>query len=72
MASQQITLPTVLYRDNGKPVVFLKQAAEKYTVSYVQLGHNNGTHTSIIKGIDEGQRAVVNGSYQLKMIYLNQ
>ncbi len=73
MASQQITLPNSAFTEiNGKPVVFLKEAAEKYTVSYVQLGHNNGTHTSIIKGIEEGQRAVVNGSYQLKMIYINQ
>ena len=72
-ASHQITLPNSAFTEiNGKPVVFIKEAAEKYTVSYVQLGHNNGTHTSILKGIEEGQRAVINGSYQLKMIYLNQ
>ena len=72
-ASQQITLPNSAFSEiNGKPVVFIKEAAEKYTVSYVQLGHNNGTHTSILKGIEEGERAVINGSYQLKMIYLNQ
>lgn len=72
-ASQQITLPNSAFSEiNGKPVVFIKEAAEKYTVSYVQLGHNNGTHTSILKGINEGERAVINGSYQLKMIYLNQ
>jgi len=72
-ASHQITLPNSAFTEiNGKPVVFIKEAAEKYTVSYIQLGHNNGTHTSILKGIDEGERAVINGSYQLKMIYLNQ
>jgi cobalt-zinc-cadmium efflux system membrane fusion protein len=46
--------------------------AEKYTVSYVQLGENNGTFTSILKGVEEGERVVTNASYQLKMIYLNQ
>jgi cobalt-zinc-cadmium efflux system membrane fusion protein len=71
--SRQITLPNSAFTEiNGKPVVFIKEAAESYTVSYVQLGHNNGTHTSILKGVEEGERAVINGSYQLKMIYLNQ
>lgn len=71
--SQQIALPnSAITEINGKPVVFIKDAAEKYTVSYVQLGENNGTHTNIIKGIEESERVVTNASYQLKMIYLNQ
>jgi cobalt-zinc-cadmium efflux system membrane fusion protein len=71
--SRQIALPnSAITEINGKPVVFIKDAAEKYTVSYVQLGENNGTYTSIIKGVEEGERVVVNASYQLKMIYLNQ
>jgi RND family efflux transporter MFP subunit len=71
--SRQIALPnSAITEINGKPVVFIKDAAEKYTISYVQLGENNGTYTSIIKGVEEGERIVVNASYQLKMIYLNQ
>lgn len=71
--SQQIALPnSAITEINGKPVVFIKDAAENYTVSYVQLGENNGTHTSILKGVEEGERVVINASYQLKMIYLNQ
>jgi len=71
--TQQISLPnSAITEINGKPVVFVKESAETYTVSYVQTGENNGTHTSIIKGIEEGERVVVNASYQLKMIYLNQ
>jgi cobalt-zinc-cadmium efflux system membrane fusion protein len=71
--SQQITLPnSAITEINGKPVVFVKDSAEKFTVRYVQLGDNNGTHTSIVKGVEEGERVVVNGSYQLKMIFLNQ
>lgn len=72
-ASQLIALSnSAITEMNGKPVVFIKDAAEKFTVSYVQLGDNNGTHTSILKGVEEGQRVVVNASYQLKMIFLNQ
>lgn len=71
--SRQIALPnSAITEINGKPVVFIKDAAEKYTVSYVQLGENNGTYTSILKGVEDGERVVVNASYQLKMIYLNQ
>lgn len=71
--SQQIALPnSAITEINGKPVVFIKDAAERYTISYVQLGENNGTHTSILKGVEEGERVVTNASYQLKMIYLNQ
>lgn len=72
-ALQRIALPnSAITEMNGKPVVFIKDAAEQFTVSYVQLGDNNGTHTSILKGLEEGQRVVVNASYQLKMIFLNQ
>ncbi len=71
--SLHITMPnSAITEINGKPVVFVKESAEKYTVSYVQIGHNNGTHTTILKGLEEGERVVVNGSYQLKMIFLNQ
>jgi RND family efflux transporter MFP subunit len=71
--SQQISLPnSAITEINGKPVVFVKDAAERYTISYVQLGDNNGTYTSILKGVNEGDRVVTNATYQLKMIYLNQ
>ncbi len=71
--SQKIALPnSAITEINGKPVVFIKVGAEKYVVSYVQLGENNGTYTSILKGVEEGERVVTNACYQLKMIYLNQ
>jgi cobalt-zinc-cadmium efflux system membrane fusion protein len=71
--TQQIALPnSAITEINGKPVVFIKDAAEKYSISYVQTGNNNGSYTTILKGVEEGERVVVSGSYQLKMIYLNQ
>ncbi len=57
---------------NGKPVVFLKDAPEMYAVSYVSLGEDNGTHTVVLKGIEAGERFVSAGTYQVKMMMLNQ
>ena len=57
---------------NGKSIVFIKDSAEKYAISYVQTGENNGKYTTIIKGIEENERIVTGATYQMKMIYLNQ
>lgn len=57
---------------NGKSAVFIKDTAEKYSMVYVSLGENNGQSTTIIKGIEEGEKVVINGTYQLKMMFLNQ
>ncbi|MBI1191633.1 MAG: efflux RND transporter periplasmic adaptor subunit [Bacteroidetes bacterium] len=71
--NQDLSLPnSAITEINGKPVVFIKESAEQFSLSYVQLGQNNGTHTRILKGVEEGQRVVVNSSYQIKMIHLNQ
>jgi RND family efflux transporter MFP subunit len=72
-ASREIALPnSAISEINGRPVAFIKDSAEKYSVSYITTGQNNGTHTVIHKGIEEGERVVVNATYQMKMIYLNQ
>lgn len=71
--SKEIALPnSAISEINGRPVVFIKDNAEGYSLSYITLGHNNGTHTVIKKGIEEGERVVTTGTYQMKMIYLNQ
>lgn len=57
---------------NGKSVVFLKDSPEGFSIAYVEPGNDNGKYTIIKKGIEEGERVVVNGTYQLKMIYQNQ
>ena len=72
-SERQIALPNSAISElNGKPIVFVKDGAEQFSMSYVSLGENNGTYTVIKKGIEEGERVVTNGTYQLKMIYLNQ
>lgn len=57
---------------NGRPVVFIKDRAEQYSVSYIATGNNNGSHTVILKGIESGEKVVTAGTYQMKMVYLNQ
>lgn len=72
-ASQQLTVPNSAIKEiNGKPVIFLKDNAEQYSVSYLTTGVNDGTRTVVLKGLEEGERIVTNASYQVKMIYLNQ
>ena len=72
-AKKEITVPNSSISEiNGKPIVFLKDSAEQYSISYVSTGENNGTETVINKGVEEGEREVINGTYQLKMIFLNQ
>ncbi len=57
---------------NGKPVVFIKDAPETYTVRYIALGQDNGTHTTVSKGLAESERFVTSATYQVKMMMLNQ
>lgn len=57
---------------NGKPVVFIKDAPEMYTVRYIALGQDNGTHTIVSKGLAESERFVTSATYQVKMMMLNQ
>lgn len=57
---------------SGMPVIFLKDGPEMYSVSYVSLGEDNGMHTVVLKGIENGKRYVTEGTYQVKMMMLNQ
>lgn len=70
---KEMALPnSAISEINGRPVVFIKDHAEQYSVSYVSIGQNNGSYTVVKKGVEEGERVVVNATYQMKMIYLNQ
>ncbi|MFN0176129.1 MAG: efflux RND transporter periplasmic adaptor subunit [Saprospiraceae bacterium] len=71
--SRQISVPnSALTEINGKTAVFLKHAPEEYKLAYVQTGEDDGTRTLILKGFNEGEKVVVNGVYEVKMMYLNQ
>ena len=71
--STQLIVPNdAIAEVNGKPVLFVKDKAEQYSISYINKGTNNGKSTIIIKGVEEGERIVTKGVYQMKTIYLNQ
>lgn len=57
---------------NGKPVVFIKDSPEVVSLAYVMTGADNGQFTQILTGVEADERVVVSGTYQAKMIYLNQ
>ncbi len=57
---------------SGKPVLFVKESPEVYVVRYISPGEDNGTHTIVLKGIEDGDRYVTAGTYQVKMMMLNQ
>lgn len=71
--SRQISVPnSALTEINGRSAVFLKHMPEAFELAYVQTGADDGTRTLILKGIEEGAKVVVNGAYEVKMMYLNQ
>jgi len=57
---------------NGKPVVFIKDAPEVFSMVYVSTGADNGRFTQILSGIEAGERVVTAATYPVKMVYLNQ
>ncbi|MBC7913607.1 MAG: efflux RND transporter periplasmic adaptor subunit [Pyrinomonadaceae bacterium] len=72
-ATSQLVVPnSAITEINGKPAVFVKDSPESYTVSYILKGTDNGTQTSILKGIKDGDRVVNMGTYQMKTMFLNQ
>lgn len=72
-SAKQLAVPkSAITQIDGKSVVFIKDDAEMYRMAYVVLGEENGVYSVVEKGVAEGERIVINGSYALKMIYINQ
>ena len=72
ISRQVVVLNEAIAEINGKPAVFIKDKAELFSISYINKGTFNGKYTSILKGVEEGERVVTVGVYQMKTIYLNQ
>lgn len=71
--SRKITVPnSALTEINGKPAVFLKEGPESFALAYVQTGEDDGARTLILRGVEEGEKVVESGTYEVKMMYLNQ
>ena len=70
----QLVVPSTALTDlNGQPVVFVHTAPETFAIRYVQPGAADGEQTVLLGGnVNENDRVVTVGTYQLKSIYLNQ
>jgi membrane fusion protein, heavy metal efflux system len=70
---KQLTVPAASLSDiNGKPVVFTHTAPELFKVRYVKTGAASSYEVVIESGLEEHERVVTEGAYQLKSIYMNQ
>jgi RND family efflux transporter MFP subunit len=70
---QDIVVPTSSIVDiNGKPAVFIKDKAEQFSLVFIQKGQSNPFYTSVLQGIESGERIVSSNLYQMKMMYLGQ
>jgi cobalt-zinc-cadmium efflux system membrane fusion protein len=55
-----------LQRDQGRTFVFVQRTTNEFEVRDVQVGESNGTLTSIITGLNEGEPVVTHGAFVLK------
>ena len=63
----RLTVPeAALQRDQDRTFVFVQRSANEYEVRDVQIGESNGTLTSILGGLSEGEPVVTHGAFVLK------
>jgi membrane fusion protein, heavy metal efflux system len=63
----QMTVPeAALQRNEGRTFVFVQRDADTYEVRDVQIGESNGTFTTILGGLNEGDSVVTHGAFLLK------
>ena len=55
-----------LQRDQGRTFVFVQRSSNEYEVREVHIGESNGTLTSILDGLIEGEPVVTHGAFVLK------
>ncbi len=57
---------SALQRDRDRTFVFVQRSANEYEVRDVQIGESNGTLTTILGGLNEGDPIVTQGAFVLK------
>jgi len=63
----RLTVPeAALQRDQNRTFVFVQRTPTQYEVREVQTGESNGTLTTILGGLNEGESVVTQGSFILK------
>jgi cobalt-zinc-cadmium efflux system membrane fusion protein len=61
---------SALQRDQNRTFVFVQRTATEYEVREVQVGESNGTHSTILGGLTEGEPVVTHGAFILKSEFL--
>ena len=70
--SRKIIVPTTAVSDiNGKPVIYVHSEPEIFKVKFIAIGEGNREQTIVIRGLNENERVVTNGAYQVKSIFLS-
>jgi cobalt-zinc-cadmium efflux system membrane fusion protein len=63
----QLAVPeAALQQDQGRTFVFVQRDADTYEVRDVQVGESNGSFTTILGGLSEGDPVVTHGAFLLK------
>lgn len=63
----QLVVPeSALQRDQDRTFVFVRRGVDLYEVRDVQIGESNGTVTTILGGLNEGDPVVTHGAFVLK------
>lgn len=71
-SKETIVIPaSAITEVDGKTAVYIKRAAEKYEMQIVNLTGESNAMVNVSKGLKAGDRVIVHGTYQAKMIYLN-
>lgn len=72
-SSQKLVIPnTAITEINGKTALFVKNSSELYSLRYVSVEEDNGQFTVVGDGLEAGEKIVLSGVYQLKIMYMNQ
>lgn len=59
-----------LQRDQNRTFVFVQRNVTEYEVREVHVGESNGTHSTILGGLTEGEPVVTHGAFILKSEFL--
>jgi len=51
---------------NGEKIVFVLEKEDVFAVCYVELGEKIGNKRIIAKGLEEGEKIVIKGAFNLK------
>jgi len=71
-AEETLALPTgAIFDDSGTPVAYVHVEGEAFAKRVLQTGMSDHGFTQILRGIDEGERIVTVGGYQVRLASLS-